>query len=75
MKALSKMDHTFLKSKAVQLLDDTLALVQQFPKLDPQDATLQTAMNEIRAKFKLLVASLGFLHDFYPRQTRETLIF
>lgn len=74
LRDLSEKDAAFLTPKAGKLLQDVMALVAAFPKDDPQDPNLQTAMDAIRAKFKALLSTLGVLQDFFPRQQGSTVV-
>lgn len=68
LQQLGAKDDALLSEKATRLIAEASELVHTFPRDDPQDSELQSKMDAIRAKFKLLLATIGVLQDFFPKQ-------
>jgi hypothetical protein len=71
-RAVAAQDPTVLSQRTLHLLREAEGLVQQYPRGDPTNSELQTAMDKIRSKFKKVLASLGILGDIYPRDDKPT---
>jgi hypothetical protein len=68
IEAMGKADSDFLNARSQKLLTEAIEHLQRFPCASPQDPALQGALDELQAKFKALIASLGALPEFLSRE-------
>lgn len=71
----AKEPDSFVTARAAQLLHEVQALLRAYPRHNASDPSLQSGMDDLRAKFKTLLATLGLLQELYPRDAQPSLDF
>lgn len=72
MAALAKRDPAFLSAKAQKTLDELIAMLNSCAFAQPRHADLQSQMEAIRGKFKMLVTVLGVSSEYFPKNEAPT---